>query len=258
MDIENEYYQELLRISKIGDRSEIKQKVDHLNGALSVIKIQLEIYLTSISAAPLNESMMDIFGQHLKLEDILDITNNGQRIAPDSTHVLNFNYTKNIDRYFNGSAGRPLATAVYINYIHGKINTPTNPLIFGFGDEMDDHYKILEKLNYNGFLDNMKSFGYFSTENYQNLIRFIKDEEFEVYIMGHSCGLSDRVMLNMIFEHVNCKSIRIFYHQTNTGDNFKTLTQEISRHFNVKTSMRKKIVPFSKSVPLPQAAAKIS
>jgi hypothetical protein len=66
--------------------------------------------------------------------------------------------------------------------------------------------------------------------------------------MGSSCGLSDRTLLNTIFENINCRSIKVFYYQwknkdTNEiNDNFTELTQNISRHFNDKKLMRSKIV----------------
>lgn len=104
-----------------------------------------------------------------------------------------------------------------------------------------------------GFLEYIKSFWYFKTSNYHNLIRFIEADNFQVYTLGHSCGLSDRTMLNMVFEHENCKSIKIFYHEMQSGkNNFTELTQQISRHFKNKSVMRKKIVPFNKSMPMPQ------
>jgi hypothetical protein len=99
----------------------------------------------------------------------------------------------------------------------------------------------------------IKSFGYFENSNYRDLIRFIDSDIFEVFIWGHSCGLSDRTLLNMIFEHENCKLIKIFYHKKADGtDNYTQLTQEISRHFKDKGMMRKKILSKDKSMPLPQ------
>jgi len=85
-------------------------------------------------------------------------------------------------------------------------------------------------------------------------MRFIQGEPFQVYIFGHSCGLSDRTMLNMIFEHENCVSIKIFYYENpSTGyNNYTDLTEEISRHFKDKRQMRLKIVPFDKSSSMPQ------
>ena len=76
---------------------------------------------------------------------------------------------------------------------------------------------------------------------------------FEVYIMGHSLGLSDRTMLNRIFEDDNCKEIKIFYHQKNEkDDDFTEKTYEISRHFRNKSKMRKVIKDKTKSIAMPQ------
>ena len=132
---------------------------------------------------------------------------------------------------------------------------PSNPIVFGYGDEMDPHYEKIENLNNNEFLRNIKSFGYSRTDNYQRVLRFIegKYNPFTVKILGHSCGLSDRILLNTIFEHPNCKAIKIYYYQkSETENDYFEKTQEISRHFKAsgKGDMRTKIVPFSQSVPL--------
>src|SRR5690606_31934204 len=116
--------------------------------------------------------------------------------------------------------------------------------IFGFGDEVDEEYKFIENLNDNRFLSHIKSFKYLNTLNYSHLMRFIDSDSYQVYIYGHSCGLSDRIMLKEIFENENCKSIKIFYHQRGDGnDDFMEKTQDISRHFDNKGLMRRKIVP---------------
>lgn len=71
--------------------------------------------------------------------------------------------------------------------------------------------------------------------------------------MDYSCGLSDRVMLNTIFEDENCRSIKIYYHRReNESDHYTELVQNISRHFRDKPLMRKKIVSKEYSSPLPQ------
>jgi hypothetical protein len=71
--------------------------------------------------------------------------------------------------------------------------------------------------------------------------------------MGHSCGLSDRTLLNTIFEHNNCRSIKVFYHKKENGlDNYTEIIQNISRHFNKKKLMREKIVNKTLCKPLPQ------
>jgi hypothetical protein len=76
--------------------------------------------------------------------------------------------------------------------------------------------------------------------------------------MGHSCGLSDRTLLNTIFEHNNCRSIKVFYYETKDDngvvikDNYTEIIQNISRHFNKKKLMREKIVNKTLCQPLPQ------
>ena len=113
-------------------------------------------------------------------------------MPPQEIVFLNFNYTKTITKYL-GCINRTTTTTTNL-HIHGELKNNRNPLIFGFGDEMDDHYKVLEKTNYNGFLDNMKSFGYFKTGNYQDLSSFINSPgPFEIFlfhffqIQGQGC-----------------------------------------------------------------------
>ena len=119
---------------------------------------------------------------------------------------------------------------------------------------MDDDYKMIENIDDNEYLKNFKSFQYLQSPNYKSLLDFIEsDRKFQVYIMGHSCGLSDRTMLNTIFEHPNCISIKVFYYQREDGiDNYTEIIQNISRHLNKKKLMREKIVNKTLCQPLPQ------
>ena len=123
----------------------------------------------------------------------------------------------------------------------------------GFGDELDKRYLEFEDEKNNELFKHIKSFEYLKTKNYYLLTRFIKAKDFQVNIYGHPCGLSDRTMLNQIFEHENCKSIKIYYHKKADGSNdYTEKTHEISRHFKDKGLMRKKIVPFDLSQEMPQ------
>ena len=123
--------------------------------------------------------------------------------------------------------------------------------IYANGQKMPLDLGKLPFSNNNLLFEHIKSFGYFKTQNYHNLIRFIEDADYQVYIIGHSCGLSDRTMLKEIFENEKCKSIKIFYYSKTPFDNdYIEKTMEISRHFKDKGLMRKKIVsfPLSKSL----------
>jgi hypothetical protein len=69
--------------------------------------------------------------------------------------------------------------------------------------------------------------------------------------MGHSCGISDRTLLNTIFEHKNCSSIKIFYHKMEDGtDNYSDVARNISRNFTNKPLMRKRVVNKTECKPL--------
>ncbi len=74
--------------------------------------------------------------------------------------------------------------------------------------------------------------------------------------MGHSCGLSDRTLLNTIFEHKNCRSIKVFYYDYEEvgikKDKYTEIVQNISRHFDDKKAKREKIVNKTLCKPLPQ------
>lgn len=169
---------------------------------------------------------------------------------------LNFNYTYSVDKfksYMNRDGLRDNYGRNTLIQIHGRLDDPDNKINFGFGDEMDDLYKQIEEKDDNEYLKYIKSFQYLQNSNYKQVLDYIESDIFQVYIMGHSCGLSDRILLNTIFEHPKCVSIKVFYHEKPDGsDNYTEIVQNISRHFNKKKMMRDKIVNKSLCVPLPQ------
>lgn len=167
------------------------------------------------------------------------------------TYVLNFNYTNTVNNYLSNGE-------IVIN-IHGELGCPiNNNVLLGFGDEKDRFYSELEDLNDNEFLRFMKSFHYVQNDNHKRLFDFVESGRFQVQLMGHSCGLSDRTLLNAVFENHNCISIKSFYYQFQSknrygeSDNFLELNKNISRHFSDKKVMRDKIVNKKYCKPLPQ------
>lgn len=158
-------------------------------------------------------------------------------ILPSEFLLLNFNYTKTADLYI------PKNYYIKTNHIHGELNNVDNPIIFGHGDEMDEDYKMISNLNDNSYLNNIKSIRYLETDNYRQLLSFIDSAPFQIYIMGHSCGNSDRTLLNTLFEHKNCVSIKPFYYEKQDGsDNYIEIIQNISRNFNDMRLMRDRVV----------------
>ena len=237
VDIENEFYSQLKVILNHKNEEEKVTKLKELNFALGKIIGKIEAYLTKLPKPPAVDRNKILFHSDIKeMEVPLEALE--RDTPPEQTYIVNFNYTDTISQYFNERTNPD----VRINFIHGKLNDPDNRLIFGFGDELDEDYGRMEKERIKGYFEYIKSFWYFKTRNYRDLIRFIDGKAFQVFIMGHSCGLSDRTMLNMIFEHVNCVSIKIFYYQDGDSNNYFDLTQEIARHFSNKEMMRRKIV----------------
>lgn len=161
------------------------------------------------------------------------------------TLLLNFNYTQTAKKLYNDH------NIDEIINIHGELNSENNPIIFGYGDELDDDYNKIEKLQNNDFLENIKSISYHKTRNYRELLNFISLGPYQVFIMGHSCGNSDRTLLNTLFEHDNCISIKVFYRQYEDGaDNYIDLIKNISRNFNNKPNMRDIVVNRENCSPL--------
>ncbi len=289
VDIENEYYKLLKNcLKKENGNLEVKQ----LNEQFESVKNLLEEYLqegverkfefTELNREGsqllslfllrpkgfINDSYLKEFPKEdheylIEFESLLkkhytsinlkeDLSNAGKI---QNNLILNFNYTPTFNIYENImlNSRRDNYGNIQQIQIHGKLGDPDNKINFGFGDEMDDHYKLLEEKDDNEYLKNIKSFQYLQNSNYRDLLNFIEGpEKFQVYIMGHSCGLSDRILLNTIFEHPNCRSIKVFYYEKDGIDNYTEIVQNISRHFNKKKLMREKIVNKSLCQPLPQ------
>jgi hypothetical protein len=248
-DIEYNYYLFLVNIYRKFEASSSDQydaialEIEKLNDCFDLIKQELINYLLTIDSHNCKNGEIETL-----FEELIGKEPKG---SIHQTLFLNFNYTSTLELYTKN-----FKSASYkINYIHGNLIDNNNPIIFGYGDEMDTFYEKLERSNTNDFLKNIKSFGYFKTKNYGDFSRFIDSAEFDVYIMGHSCGISDRILLNSIFEHSNCHKIKIFYYAKNNIENdYFEKTQEISRHFkaNNKGKMRKIIFSFQECQPLTQ------
>jgi len=179
---------------------------------------------------------------------------NSNRISdrvPEKVLIANFNYTNIISRQIHPAN----YSNVHHIHIHGEAGNENHPIIFGYGDDTDDEYRNLEKSGEDEFLMKIKAFQYPSTSHYHQLLDFIEDQKFDVFVVGHSCGLSDRTLLKTIFEHNNCVAIKNFHYKTleneaREEDFYKRLA--ISRHFEDKVKMRDRLLPFDANARLYQ------
>ncbi|MCT4086673.1 hypothetical protein HZP82_04685 [Elizabethkingia anophelis] len=231
----------------------VSEEYDKLNNKLSVISENPD-YLSFIESEDPNfpklmERTKDK-NQKEKLQIIRKLlvsSNNDDKIfryVPDEILFLNFNYTLTESLYDRPMYPSRLGTSrVKSIHIHGTLNNINNKIIFGFGDELDKAYEEIENLNDNDYLKNIKSFKYFESESYKELLEFINQQDYQIFLFGHSCGNSDRTLLNTLFEHENCKSIKHYYYKSDANkDNYNDITMNISRSFTSKADMRDKVV----------------
>lgn len=252
VDIENEYY--ALLIQQTFPNNENSQRLDPmiLNIQLDHLKTMLIEYLKmedKKEVEVIHSIKEKIYRPIKKREIVVEYINNSNDFTPedntpDNILLLNFNYTKTAEQYLDTGSN------VKINYIHGYLNNEKS-IIFGYGDELDCNFEKLKNLNDNEYLRNMKSIRYLEADNYRKLLEFIDSEPFQICIMGHSCGTSDRTLLNTLFEHKNCVSIKPYYYEKEKGaDNYLELVQNISRNFTDMKLMRDRVVNKTYCEPL--------
>lgn len=266
VDIENEYFEALKRCKNKESQFDFK-KVNQLNSELDYLKVKLEEYLEiqqKNATISVNEKLVAHFKSKFNISDFdttVDYENLRQKLGFDSRfkeedhslYIVNFNYTDTFSHYKDHVVEQSIFRKVEINHIHGELYELKNSIIFGFGDEHDKEYLTFEEQGNNDLFTHIKSYQYFKTPNYRNLIRFLNSGDYQVYIMGHSCGLSDRTMFKEIFDHDNCKSVKVFYYQKPDGtDDFWEKTVNLGRHFSDKGRMRKLIVEFNEANAFPQ------
>ncbi len=249
VNIEETYF--VLLKSILNDKRNVS--ITDLNSELETITDYLQQYLLELEI-DLPSNIVDQFFKQFASQIIPDeIINNKKdysKIVNGHLYFLNFNYTEALSIILSKS-GKEFNDYT-INNIHGSFEFD-EPIIFGYGDEMDEDYKKIENLRDNDFLKHIKSFRYFQNKNYRDLLRFLNSNSFQVCVYGHSCDISDRIMLNEIFEHENCVSVKVYFYRDKDGNpDFTNKTMNISRHFNSNKLMRQKIVEFNPDNEIPQ------
>jgi hypothetical protein len=252
VDIEETYFN-LIQLIINNNKIDSLEIVKDLNNELQFISNELKKYLKTfdvnldISEA---EKYNNQIQQKLKSTDFINEDLKSKDIELGQYYFLNFNYTDSLSKVIDHNI--ELKDKSSINHIHGSIKDDS-PLVFGYGDEIHEFYKKIEDLRENEFFKHIKSFRYFQNNRYRDLLRFLNNNYFQVCIYGHSCEISDRVMLNEIFEHKNCVSVKVYFYKDKSGnDDFTSKTMNISRHFNSNKLMRQKIVEFNPENEIPQ------
>lgn len=248
-DIESDYY------ALLKENADNIETCKSLNNQMDFLRDKLAEYLNEQKIEADIVGVKFIIDSNVKIDDIAIRTNkighvifknqqdNGYEV--ERTMLLDFNYTSTSDKY-------KISDKITVNHIHGSLSNPKK-MIFGYGDEMDKDFQELEDRNDNELLKNIKSIKYLEDNSYRLLLQFIEGAPFQVYIMGHSCGNSDRTLLNTIFEHEKCISIKPFYYVKGEGeDDYLDISSNIYRNFKNKVLYRDRVMKKPQCEPMPQ------
>lgn len=192
-DIESTYFKFLRGIPKSYDRSSHKSRLLKLNNELKQIRDLLREYLITLKIE--RESPVKDFTKDLLTH--LELSGDGS----NEVLVIDFNYTQTI---------RSFDLTGYQHYpIHGTLESD---IIFGWGNDKDEDYSTIKNLNDDDYLMNFKTHHYLKENYYQiihhNLIKV--NEKYNVHVLGHSLGITDKSLLQEIFESDNCTKIYIY------------------------------------------------
>lgn len=210
------------------------EHIDKLQSEFELIKKHLQIYLKEVyetNTFEINPSFLEIFREK----------------NPQSLLFINFNYTTTIHKYFNALWDIKIKTVINI---HGDLYDLDNPIVFGYGDDKDTKYIEIIHKRINKYLRNLKRQQYNLANQYSQIKQILDvGDNFEVYTIGHSLGLSDKTLLKEIFERKTLEKIKLYYF--NDFENFRDLNDNIRRIVNDEAFS--KVINYTKSDKIPQS-----
>lgn len=199
-DIESTYFRHLVSLknklsnsNRLEDRNRILKALLQLNRDFNQIEYYLKRYLSSLNIKPKKEIL-----------NFLKKVGRGNGILADNIFVIDFNYTQTILNY-------DIFYDKDLEYvpIHGTLDTD---IIFGYGNDKDQEYQDIKNLGVDEFLQNFKTQKYLLKRSYQFILEKLltKSIQFQIHIIGHSLGMTDKTLLKEIFDSENCQSIHIY------------------------------------------------
>lgn len=233
-DIENTYFRELIKFKEQALRNKdfdvINLKI--LNKQFFEIKTEVAAYLNSIEDN-VDRDIIDFLKRHFG-----DVQN---------VYFVNFNYTNSLRNYINLIQFKG---TVQHNHIHGDLKSGN--IVFGYGNDQNTDYQEIKDLEIDEFLRYFKTFDYLNNANYDKINQDALDKfkPYEVYILGHSLGLTDKTLLSEILNSENCKKIRFFKRSdiisnpTLIQTNYREMTYAASRILKSEKELRNKIINF--------------
>lgn len=221
-DIEEEYFDQL----KLHDT----HNIGNLNNDFNNLKLVLQDY---IEIQQENNTAIESFKYFFSL------------MSDYKSMIINFNYTNTLEALYNEETKNS-----EIIHIHGELYNEYNPIIFGYAANNEEIKMLIDKNN-NDFLLNIKRHAYKRSNQEKKIKKYLEAKKYiNVFIIGHSCGISDKLILNEIMNHININRIYIFYHEK--------VSNFFDSHINLYRIMRndinyEKIIDFNNSSRIPQA-----
>jgi hypothetical protein len=230
-DIEYKYFEELKRCKEFG----LDPKI--LNDDFEIVKKYLSMYLI--------EEEKNI--RKLNSYEILFKT----FATSEDTMILNFNYTRTIENLYKDVIRCPII------HIHGELENENNPIIFGYAANHNDSRELLSQNN-NEYMKNIKKLLYKRTNNENIVTTYLTMQKskasdwnkINISLLGHSCGLSDNLILNEIFNHKDIYAIRTYYYED--YERYFDIQANIDRIMADDGKFKNLIISFQDSSRMPQ------
>tara|TARA_R110002050_G_scaffold201841_1_gene336981 strand:- start:27295 stop:28461 length:1167 start_codon:yes stop_codon:yes gene_type:complete len=262
IDLEDIYFKQLYQIvsSNLSEKG-IKASIKELNSEMEYLRAELQEYIKSEMHEITRGSGNDVYRQltdYINKNDGFISDNIPDSIRPENYMFINFNYTYLLRQYYESMSYEWVEKSSFYN-IHGVLDGDDKEngqkMIFGYGDEKNKSYiEFEERKAPKEAYQLIKSYKYLEARTYQKITRELKEKPFQVILMGHSCGDSDRTFLRTLFNHENCRSIKIYYYknpETGTDDYFdKSLA--ISMCFDDKEKFRERVLNKKDCEPMSQ------
>lgn len=254
-DIESYYFK---LIKNLSENNQDQKRLKEMNNEFTILKSKLKEYIIKVEKEGV-EKIKD-FNSSNKGDLLSRCTQltNGEVYGDfygkydmvqgvNKVLFINFNYTSVLknqiemtEKWVTNSFGG--LNTNHVENIHGCVKEEEE-IIFGYGDENQVEYKSLENSEINDYFLNIKSFYYSLNNKYRKILNFISKESYDVMCIGHSLGVSDRILLKTILDNENCLLIRLFHRGTKESY-FKSVIS-LSRHFDDKMELRKKLLAFN-------------
>lgn len=227
-DVESEYYNLLLSVDTSDPSNIYRKDVAKLNSDFQRIKEELEAYLLTQQSS----NAIDSYKRLLKY------------LCNSDSLLVNFNYTNTIKHLYADSVNHRK-----IIHIHGELKNDSNPMVFGYSAFDSECFKLIDKEE-NEYIKNIKRHQYKMADNEVRLKEFLNEKkDIEVSILGHSCGLSDKHILELMLNHKNVSSIRIYYYDNRESYfNLQTNIFRIIKNYDTYD----RLVNFNDSTRMPQ------